>query len=176
MEYGTPLHDYDEAIGCEQDCDENYLKYVGWEYSAENRKCYEELWSECNLDKMQKKITQLLQGVDPNGRNIIVTKENICHILSEVYSSHRPQVGDIYSRYIQSGIEGPRNDVRDIIDRAVQIIVSQVRNELGMIECNSKLTVWNSLLGDFNEQGLRAHPPIKLNNRRSTRFQFNMNY
>ena len=41
---------------------------------------------------------------------------------------------------------------------------------------NKKLTIWNSLYGDFNDQGLRAHPPIKIRKKHGQYMAFNMKY
>ena len=85
-------------------------------------------------------------------------------------------LGDIYSRYIISGIEETRNDTRDIIDRAIEVIVSQIRTEKEVEENNKKLTIWTTLYGDFNAHGLRQTPPIKVRKHKKPAFQFNMNY
>jgi hypothetical protein len=45
-----------------------------------------------------------------------------------------------------------------------------------MDECNSKLSAWTTILGDFNEHGLRRHAPIKLREKRPMPMAFNMNY
>jgi len=45
-----------------------------------------------------------------------------------------------------------------------------------MTENNKKLSIWNSVYGEFNEKGLRAHPPIKIRKKRPQRMMFNMNY
>ena len=156
--------------------DNGYYKYIGWGETINDRQNYHELWSPNQLQIISDKITQLLQGVHPENRSIIVPYNTIGNVMSQVYETNRPKVGDIYSRYQQGQTELQRNDVRDIIDRTIEIIVSQIRNEYQMIEQNNKLTVWNSLYGDFNPNGLRAHPPIKLRKRGPNRFQFHMNY
>ena len=53
---------------------------------------------------------------------------------------------------------------------------AKLRNQKEMADCNNSLSIWNSLYGDFNEAGLRAHPKIKLRERRPATMQFNMNY
>ena len=155
--------------------DLGFKKYVGWENTAQNPN-FKFLWAPDRLLTYQQKITQLLEGVSPDGRSIVVPLETIGSVLFQCYESNTPQVGDIYSRYIQDGIESERNDVRDIVDRMINIIVSQIRNEYATIENNKKLTVWNTLYGDFNKAGLRSHGPIKIRKKRSERMQFHMNY
>ena len=156
--------------------DEGYLKHVGWGYTSNRNPCFDEIFSKENLNQMQQKISELLQGVEPSGKTIIVPLDKIGHILSQVYATQRPPVGDIYSRYIQSGIEDRRNDVREIIDKSINIIVTQIKDEFETIENNKKLTVWTTVLGDFNENGLRAHSQIKLNKRRVPSMWFFENY
>lgn len=172
--------------------DENNMRYVGWfatsdmcsgdqslfnqEKYQDGSPCYECLFTCETLEKISKKITQLLEGVDSKGRNIVVPLDKIAHVVSQVYQSQNPIVGDIYSRYIISGIESVRNDIRQIIDRTISIIVTTIKDEFEVTENNNKLTIWTTLLGDDNAHGLRAHAPIKLKNRGPDRHQFNMNY
>lgn len=155
--------------------DNGYLRNIGWEGSIQNKPQYKYLFSTEHLTSLQKKITQLLQGLDQYGRPIIVPIDTIASVLNEVVSNNAPIVGDIYTRYILPDIESNRNDFRDIVDRTIEIVVSSIRNEYETIQCNQKLTVWNNLLGDFNKQGLRAHAPLKMRNNGPKRFQFNMN-
>jgi hypothetical protein len=168
MEYGTKI--------CIDSLDSNFYAHVGWDQTIENKPCYQSIWDTNRIIQIQGKITELLAGVDPKGRPIIVPIKTIGSVLSEVMNSHRPQVGDIYSRYILPEIEQTRNDVRDIIDRTIQIIVSQVRSEIETIESNNKLSIWSTLYGDFNKEGLRGHAPIKIRKKRVPEMMFQMNY
>jgi hypothetical protein len=156
--------------------DNGYSKYVGWGQTIQDRPDYDSLWSPARLTVIQDKITQLLDGLDESGRQIIIPLQTIGNVLSQCFESNRPQVGSIYSRYIQMEPESNRNDIRDIIDRTINIIVSQVKNEYLMIQQNKKLTKWNILLGDFNKEGLRAHAPIKIRNKHPQLMMFNLNY
>ena len=171
MEYGKQLC----PTPLSHDIDIGFKKYVGWQSNADNPN-FQFLFGHDRMLMYQQKITDLLQGVGPDGRPIIVPLETIGSVLFQCYETNNPKVGDIYSRYIQADIESRRNDVRDIVDRTINIIVSQIRNEYEMAANNRKLTVWNTLYGDFNKEGLRAHPPIKVRKRRSERMQFHMNY
>ena len=42
--------------------------------------------------------------------------------------------------------------------------------------CNNTLDIWNTVYGDFNKAGLRAHPKIKLREKHPQYMAFNMNY
>lgn len=156
---------------CSETCDDNFIKHVGYK---EINECIKEYFSQKNVDKMSNKITELLMGVDPQNRPIIVPDKTICSVMSNIYDNFRPETGDIYSRYT---IPNNRtNDVANMINQVIEIITSDVRNSLGMEECNSKLTKWTTLLGDFNPHGLRSYPPIKIRHKRPNPMQIHMNY
>lgn len=96
--------------------------------------------------------------------------------MSNVYRfGTRTNIGDIYSRFIIPQ-EQSRNDMRTIVNQTINIIVSNIKNQMGMEEANKKLTVWTTLLGDFNKEGLRAHGHIKLRRKHPQYMAFNMNY
>jgi hypothetical protein len=63
-----------------------------------------------------------------------------------------------------------------MINQTINLIVNDVKNNLETEENNKKLTIWTTVYGDFNEQGLRSHPPIKIRNKKPASMQFNMNY
>lgn len=135
--------------------DDNFIRYSGY---RQNNACIRKYFSQDTINLISKKVTELLQGVDTMGRNIIVPDETITGIMSEIYNSFRPNTGDIYSRYIV-----PNNEddyVTNMIDQVIEIITSNVRNTLGMEENNAKLSVWTTVLGTMNEHGLRSHSEI----------------
>lgn len=158
----------------ERQINTGYIQHVGFDNTALSPNL-QQLFDPKRIIQLQEKITQLLEGVSKDGRPIIVPVETIGSVLYQCYQSNSPLVGDIYTRYIIDQ-DYERNDVRTITDRAVNIIVSYIRDQYEMIENNKKLTVWNALLGDFNNQGLRAHAPIKIRKGGPDRFQFNMRY
>lgn len=153
--------------------DINSERYVGWD---PNGLGYGILMSDVTVTIVSNKCTELLAGVHPEGRPIIFPKESIVNVLDSVYQSHRPQVGDIHSRYIQANIT-QRNDVVEMINRAIKIITSQVRNEYEIAEQNSKLSRWTTVYGDFNQHGLRQYSQIsQINHRGPNRHQIAMRY
>lgn len=168
MEYGQNI--------CKSNIDNGYSKYIGWSETMANNDNYKDLWDPCTLHTIQTKITQLLQGVHESGNPIIVPLDTIGNVMSQCYETNRPAIGDIYSRYIITDIEQSRNDIRDIIDRTINIITTQIRNEVEIAQNNNKLTIWSTLYGDFNKEGLRSHAPIKLRKKRPQQMMFNMNY
>ena len=175
MEYATRIGNL-SSNQVNTKADPAYERFYSWGNAAATSQNYQQLWDESRLRMIQQKLTQLLDGVSPDGRPIIVPIDTIGNVMYQCYKTNRPKVGDIYSRYIISGIEDTRNDIRDITDRAINIIMSQIRNEYDIIESNRKLTVWNTVLGDFNKEGLRSHAPIKIRKGGPQRFQFHMRY
>jgi len=157
---------------CSESCDDNYTRHVGFQ---ENNKCIQEYFSPNTVRLISQKVTELLMGVHPKNRPIIVPDRTICSVMSTVYNHYRPETGDIYSRFIIPTNQ-QQSDVQNMIDQVIEIIVSNVRTTYGIQECNSNLTVWTSLYGDFNEHGLLQHPPIKVQNKRPDPMMFNMNY
>ncbi len=156
--------------------DYGYSKYVGWGQTAQDRVDYNSLWTPDQLHLIQDKITQLLQGVDAENRPIIVPLETIGSVMSNIYAANSPEVGSIYSRYIQLEGEATRNDIRDIIDRTINVIVSGIRTEILMEQYNKKISVWSTLYGDFNSQKLRQHAPIKIRKKTPMLMAFNMKF
>jgi hypothetical protein len=152
-------------------CDYNYIRYVGWNEND----CLKKLYSKESIDFISKKVTELTRGVDKKNRKIIVPNDIICKTIDSVYQVYRRPVGDIYSRYIVPNNE-QQNSIQSIMDQTIEVIVSYIRNEFGMIENNEKLTAWVQVYGDFNISGLRYHPIIKTLDKRPATMQFNMNY
>ena len=154
-------------------CDDNFVKHVGY---SENNPCIRKYFHTDTVELISHKITELLQGVDKENRPILVPDKTICSIMSEIFDSYRPPTGDIYGRYNVPSGDSTESYVQNMIDQVIEIIVSDVKNNLGIEECNSKLSIWTTVYGDFNEHGLRQHPPLRIQHRRPTPMQFNMNY
>jgi len=164
------------------ECPENPTNFiangiVGYEYTYADAPAIKFLFSKENLDELSRAITYLLRGTDPQGRDIVVAPERINEVLSSVFMyGTRPQIGSIYSRYTIPDCY-PRNDLRNYNMQTIKIIVSAIKDEYDTIANNKKLTIWTTLLGDFNTNGLRAHPPLnKIRKKMPQRMMFNMNY
>lgn len=154
--------------------DRNWYQHIGWSQQTQNNDQYKNLFSKETLTQCQQKITQLLEGI--RDRPILVPLETIGHVISSCYETRRQYTSDMYSKYIQEETHIRQNDIRDIIDRAINIIVTQISTEMKMEDNNNRLSVWNSVYGDFNSQGLRAHSQIKVRKRRPEAMQFHMRY
>lgn len=150
----------------------NTMRYVGYDEDY-NRNAY--IFTNENVALIQKEVARLLRGVDPQGRTIIVTRDVVLKALDNIANGYDPETGGIYSRYIINS-DCQRNDVGSIIDMTINFIASAVRTDIEVEENNKKLTVWTTLLGDFNEHGLRRHDILKMRERRPDPMMFNMNY
>lgn len=155
-------------------CDNNSLRYVGWEHSSDQNICGYFTTSTVNL--ISKKVTELTMGVDPKNRPIVVPAKTICGVMSDIYDSYRPSTGDIYTRYNVPSGQGPSSHVQNMIDQVIEVITNDIRVNMEMEENNRKLTVWTTVYGDFNQHGLMQHPKIKVRNKRPNPMEFHMRY
>ena len=161
MEYGTDI--------CDELNADQFIKNVGYS----NQLCTMNFYSQNNINKISRKITELLKGVTKDNRPIIVPDNTIRSVMSTVYQNYMPETGDIFGSY---SMPNDTNYVQRLIDQVINIITTDVRVNLGIEESNQNLTIWTTLLGDFNEHGLRSHPKIKLREKRPIPLMFNMNY
>lgn len=160
---------------CIDQCDSS-IGYVGWDHTKEDNEKIAFIFSKKNIDYLSETISEALTGVDPENRKIIIPDNRICEVLSSVYKyGTRANIGAIYSKDVIGPME-TRNDIKNLNNQTITIIVSAIREEIEMAENNKKLTVWDSLLGDFNRNGLRQHPPIKLRVRKWQPMYFFENY
>lgn len=163
MEYATEI--------CGEICNDQFIKHVGYIDNI----CIQNLYSKGNINKISCKITELLMGVNKDNRPIIVPDKTICSVMSAVYENFTPETGDIYSRYnIPKAQE--TDYIQRIIDEVINIITADVKVNIGMEECNKNLSIWTTVLGDFNLHNLRSHSKIKLRERRPQPMAFQMNY
>jgi len=137
--------------------------------------CIKTFHSKKNIDQISSKITELLKGFDKKNRSIIVPNSTIYNVMLSVYTSFIPKTGDIFSRY-NILKDNKENYIQTMIDDVINIIVTDIKNNIEIDECNKKLNIWTTVLGDFNEHGLRSHNKIKLREKRPMPMAFNMNY
>lgn len=157
-----------------------YTSHVGYEDSGfDGIRGY---FSDDTLFFIQQKVTELLRGEFPQG--VIVTCPRIREVMNAVFRNYQPPTGDIYSRYTitaasqcasGTGNSSYFNMVNDMINQVVTIIVTDVQNNLGIENNNSKLDIWDSILGDGNRFGMRGYSTPKINNKRPP-LLFNMVY
>ena len=165
MEYGREIEKFQ--------LNTNYNKFVGYEQNPD----LNNFFSNDTVNFISKKITQLLEGVHPENKHIVVPDKNIIAVMNQVYSNFRPPVGDIYSRLHITSQNKIEDYTPEMIDQVIETISSYVRNTMEMEENNSKLTIWTTVYGDFNAHGLRRNSRIKaVRYKRPTPFQFHMKY
>jgi hypothetical protein len=149
-------------------------KFVGF---SDYNLCIKQYFSQDTINIISKKLTQLLQGVDPLNRPIIVTDRQIAYVMDSIYNSYRPPTSDIYGRYNVPSGTTTESYVQNMIDQVIEVIYSDVKNNLEVAENNSKLSVWTTVLGEgLNQHNLRSVPPIKTRVRRPNPLEFNMKY
>ena len=119
------------------------------------------------------KITELLKPFYPPG--IIVPCERVSQVMNDVYEAYRPSTGDIFTRYVIPSDEST-NSINEMINQVIQIIVTNIKDNLLTDQRNANLDNWSILYGTFNKYGLRQHAPIKLRERRPPTNLFQMNY
>lgn len=109
------------------------------------------------------------------GGKVIVPLDKIIHLMNGVYDGYRPSTGDIFTRYNVKSNEN-YNAVDELINQTLKIAYDTIRDDFDTRYQNSQLSIWTSVLGEFNEHGLRSHAPIKLKRRRVPSTFINMNF
>jgi hypothetical protein len=152
--------------------DAHYMGNVGWEAINSTNTGYRMFFSKENMDWLSQRISaQLFQA----GLVMVVTPRVIGGVMSDVLRTHTPTTGDIHSRYTIPK-DAPRDDLQTLNDRVVNTIVSTIVNEEDTRRWNESLTVWDTVYGDFNRRGLRAHSIIRKKDNDYLKGHFNLNY
>ena len=121
------------------------------------------------VDFISEKCTNLLEGVDEKGRQIVVPDKRIFEVMNTVYSSYNYPIG--FDATISKD-----QYVKNMIGDSIARIVFDVKNTLQYEQCRNKYTIWTTVYGDFNKEKLRQHAPIKILKNRPNSFEFNMKY
>lgn len=151
-------------------------QYVGWNTISDWNPLTQKLFTKTTVHVIQQKVADYLTGVDANGRRIVPTERVVITALFGIFREHAPRTGDIYGKFLVVD-DSKRDDYSYIVDKTISLLVQGIRDDLGMAEQNQKLTIWTTVLGDFNEHGLRQHPPLKINNgKRPDPMLFHMRY
>jgi len=157
---------YDELINRQVNASDMAMSEMRRQLSGlggDNGGIYGTTYAQFN-DNMIKYVSGMVTDVlKRSGYNVIVPDDKIVHVITEVYKNNYPNTGDIYTRFIMDGIGGSkRDDIDQILDKSIEIITSQIRDEFDMIKNNQCYSVWNQILGEQNPLGIRRYPPIKL--------------
>ena len=155
--------------------DVNQYKFVGWDQQANYNPIINKLFTKQTIQTIQSKTSEYLTGVDSKGRRIVPSEDVVVEALYGVFDNYLPETGDIYGKYLVRN--GQKVDHYSyIVDMTISLLVRGISTELGMEQNNQKLTIWTTVLGDFNEHGLRQYPPIKVKDKRPDPFLFHMRY
>lgn len=146
-------------------CDQ-YTAHVGYTSSALDRLFSPETLLIISIE-VTKNLRELLR------REITVPLDIISNVLNALYRAYRPPVGGNMGVYNQPHIS-PGNIIDNLVGQAITLITQQIYAETLTEQNAANLTVWTTVLGTHNSQGLRAHPQLKLSTRRSGPIQFNM--
>jgi hypothetical protein len=149
---------------------QQFLSHVGYQNTNAAIEAY---FSIDTARFISAKVTELLKDFYPPG--VIVPCERVVEVMNDIYRAYRPSTGDIFTRYNIPSNENP-NMVDEMINQVVQVITSDIKNNLLTEQRNSKLDNWVVLMGDFNKWGLRRHSPITIREKKPTSCLFNMNY
>lgn len=162
----------------------NNIRHVGYEAASEPymfesgdiSNYYHVYYSPENVKFIQDQVMMLTKGIHPSGRDIKVDEKVIVNVMTTVQANdHFPEKGDIYARYnIPSTCE--EHYLTTWNKQAINVIVTTLKDEYITIKNNNSLSIWNTLYGDNNAVGLRAHPKIKVRERRPDPMLFHMRY
>ena len=181
MEYGkcidSELYDSIKALTIDTNNEYNdqidMSKYVGWNTISEWAHLPRQLFTKRTIKLIQTKVYEYLQK---SMNKKIIPSERVTEIaLYGVFENHHPRTGDIYGKFLVVD-ETQRDDYGYIVDKTISFLIDGIQTDIEMSEANSKLSIWNTVLGDFNEHGLRQFPPIKLRNKGPDRMLFHMKY
>ena len=131
---------------------DNLRKTIPQHYDQD---CYYVFFSKANILFISLEISKRLKGVHPDGKNIIVSYENILSVMDSVYNS-------------------TFKDIAKMTMMTIQIIVDYITTEFETTKQNNSLNIW---VTQYTEDwGIRQVPKIKLREKRPTPMVFNMNY
>jgi hypothetical protein len=133
------------------------MAHGGHQTLIEDSNAMTSYFSQQNIDLISKKLTELLDGVDPQGRRMIIPDTTIRSVMSAIYA-------------------GRPGNPRDMTDMVMNTIVQQIKDETEIIQQNNKLSQWVvQYNGDY---GIKSYPEQKrqIRRRRPTPFIFGMRY
>ena len=148
-------------------------QYVGWATITEWSSLPRQVFTKRTIRIIQQKVYEYL--CKSMQRKIMPSDKVVITALFGVYENLIPRTGDIYGKFLVVD-DTQRDDYGYIVDKTISLLIDGIQTDIEMAEANSKLSIWNSVLGDFNENGLRQFPTIKLRNKGPDRMLFHMKY
>ena len=112
---------------------------------------YDYFMSKPSVDLMSGEITRKLEGVNPDGKNIIVPDDTILSVADSMYESYKM-------------------DIKVLQEMTINYIVSSIKTEYQITENNNKLSIWVTKY-DI-DSGLQRINGIKLNNKRRNNYSY----
>ena len=170
MEYASLIQDNTDDPKMYND---NYIRYVGWSVSEQDFD--KEFFSRATIEYISDKLYDLLKCLRKDKRPIKVSERVITSVMDDMYGTYRPQLGNMYTMLTIPPAE-PRDDMQTLRDMVVEVVFNTIKTEYEIEENNRGLTVWTTVLGDFNKHGLRQYSTIKINEKNINKVRFNMNY
>jgi len=158
--------DYDQTI--------DLSPYIGWNTVVEWNHLPRQLFTKRTINMIRQQVYEyLLKSLNKK----IAPSEKVTIIaLYGVYENHIPRTGDIYGKFTVVD-QSQQDDYGYIVDKTISMLIDGIQTDIGMQEANSKLSIWNAtVLGDFNENGLRQYAPLKMRERGPDRMLFHMKY
>ena len=152
--------------------DTNNLTYVGWDTTTQGYSNYKYYFTRENMENISKTITKKLED---SGYYYIVSYDVIGGVMSDMMKYHTPEIGDIYTQYTIPQ-QKVRDDIENLNSRVINLIVNSIIDEENARQWNESLDVWDTVYGDFNRRGLRAHSIIRKKDNDYMKGQFNTNY
>ena len=145
MEYGTKLNEI---------CDLDNLRHIG--YDDDSDIISKQFFSKKTIDVISKKCSELLMGVDPKNRKIIIPDKTICEVMSSVKESYRPSTGCIHSRYTVP-VKNNLDVIQDMSNEVIEIITSDVKNNIGIAGIIEQINTFFDSEKECKRQN--KHPP-----------------
>jgi hypothetical protein len=140
--------DAKSSYGGLNDINNNY-RYVLWSQSNSGQR-YPLLMSRQSMEMMSRKITQKLNGVHPEGKNIIVPIETIRSVADSVF-------------------EGNSSSVDILQNMVINHIANQIRYDFESVAKNNQLDLW--ITNYDTSSGMTKYNDIKLNNKSRRGYQ-----
>lgn len=120
-----------------------------------NENVYFYFFNKHNIDFISSQITSRLQGVHPEGKNIIVPYDKIISVMDSIYQT-------------------TFRDVDKMTMMTISYITDYIRNEFEMERQNNNLSIWVN--NRPSEYGMERVPQIKLREKSLNSVNFMENY
>lgn len=139
-------------------------RFVGYTFNPNEKN----LFSAVTTAYIQREIYERSKKYFPRG--VLVPLETVSSVLDSVYVNYSPRIGYTGPTFYAA------NMATSVVNQTITIILDDVVNTLGIERTNASLDIWDSVLGDFNRNGLRSHSGIKVRDNKPPSGLFFENY